>query len=191
MKNQIIALFDMDGTLCDFEKSFTESMRLIQSPDEKPFIATHLKKYSDYIQNRKNLILSSVEWWENIPQLKLGFDIWNFVGLLKMRRVILTQGPKRNANAWSGKKKWIDKNIGQDIEITITRNKGLVYGKILVDDWPEYIVDWLEWRPRGLVIMPASNDNKNFKHPQAIRYDGNNFSEVVNAIRNIKKTNED
>jgi hypothetical protein len=191
MKTQLIALFDMDGTLCDFEKSLTESMRKIQSPNEKPFVATHPKKYPDHIQNRKNLILSSVEWWANIPQLKLGFDIWNFVGLLKMRRMILTQGPKRNANAWTGKKMWIDKNIGCDTDITITRNKGLVYGKLLVDDWPEYIIDWLEWRPRGLVIMPANNNNKNFKHSQVIRYDGNNFNEVITAIREIKTSNQE
>jgi len=53
--------------------------------------------------------------------------------------MILTQGPKKNPASWSGKKKWIDKNLGQDVDITITRDKGLVYGKVLVDDYPGYI----------------------------------------------------
>jgi hypothetical protein len=48
--------------------------------------------------------------------------------------VILTQGPRRNANAWTGKKLWIDRNLGPDTDVTITRDKGLVYGKVLVDD---------------------------------------------------------
>jgi hypothetical protein len=97
--------------------------------------------------------------------------------------MVLTQGPRRNANAWTGKKLWIDKNLGQDVDITITRDKGLVYGKVLVDDFPEYIERWLEWRPRGLVIMPVNESNINFKHPQVIRYDGFNFIEVAAAMK--------
>jgi len=192
MKIELIALFDMDGTLCDFDTSLTESMRKLQSPNETPFKAIQTKKHHpEYVENRKQIILSSVRWWQNLPQLKLGFDIWNFVGLLKIRRMILTQGPRKNPNAWSGKKLWIDKNLGENTDITITRDKGLVYGKILVDDYPEYVLRWLEWRPRGLVIMPANENNKNFSHHQVIRYDGSNFKEVTTAIRKIKSLNED
>lgn len=101
--------------------------------------------------------------------------------------MVLTQGPRKNPNAWMGKKVWIDRNLGQDIDVTITRDKGLVYGRILVDDWPKYITRWLEWRPRGLVIMPANDNNKNFKHKQVIRYDGKNFQEMVEAMKAVKE----
>jgi hypothetical protein len=77
---------------------------------------------------------------------------------------------------------WIDKHLGQGVDITITRDKGLVYGKVLVDDWPEYINRWLEWRPRGLVIMPANEANKGYFHPQVIRYDGKNLGVVKEAM---------
>ena len=57
------------------------------------------------------------------------------------------------------KVRWVEKHLG-DIDCTITRDKGLVYGKILVDDYSGYIKDWLDFRPRGLVIMPANDYNK-------------------------------
>jgi hypothetical protein len=81
-----------------------------------------------------------------------------------------------------GKKMWIDKNLGTDVDITITRKKEAVYGKILVDDWPEYVLQWLEWRPRGLVIMPVQKHNISFNHPQAIHYDGSNIGLVKEHI---------
>ena len=86
----------------------------------------------------------------------------------------------------SGKKKWIDKNLGEDVDFTITRDKGLVYGKVLVDDYPQYIERWLKWRERGLVIMPANESNKYFNHQQVIRYDGTNLEEVSKAMERVK-----
>lgn len=59
-----------------------------------------------------------------------------------------------------------------DIPLTITRDKGLVYGRMLVDDWPEYVERWLKWRPRGMVVMPAQPWNADYKHPNVLRYDG-------------------
>jgi len=57
------------------------------------------------------------------------------------------------------------------VQVTLTEDKGLVYGKVLVDDWPPYIERWLTWRPRGLVIMPARRWNATFTHPQVLRYE--------------------
>lgn len=183
--NNNIALFDLDGTLCDYEKKLIESLEVLRSPEEQPCLEVPKDNAPKYLRERANLIRSSVEWWANLPKFDLGFDILYAAMSLNFRIMILTQGPKRNPNAWAGKKIWIDNNLGPDIDITITRDKGLVYGKILVDDWPEYILRWLEWRPRGLVIMPASQQNKNFTHNQVIRYDGENFNEIFGKMREV------
>lgn len=95
----------------------------------------------------------------------------------------MTQGPRRNPKSWMGKKMWVDINLGEDIDVTITRNKSLVYGKVLVDDYPEYIKGWLKWRPRGVVIMPANESNINFLHPQVTRYNGHNLPEITAIMR--------
>ena len=182
MTTQRVILFDMDGTLCDYENGLGLSMVHLQSPGEAPYAGVPRDDAPAYLKSRADIIRKDAEWWANLPQLKLGFDVWHVAKELDYRLMILTQGPKRNANAWAGKKQWIDKNLGQEIDITITRDKGLVYGKVLVDDWPEYIERWLEWRPRGLVIMPANNHNEKFIHPQVIRYDGSNLAQVREAM---------
>jgi 5'-nucleotidase len=180
--SELIALFDMDGTLVDYDSAIVRDMEALRSPKE-PRVSSHPQDSSPaYLRARVDLIRSSVEWWANLPKFKLGFDVWKVTQKLGYRHMILTAGPKRTPNAWTGKKLWIDTNIGQNVDITITRDKGLVYGRILVDDWPAYVKRWLEWRPRGLVIMPAHPHNKGFSHPQVIRYDGTNLQEVRKAL---------
>jgi len=182
-----IALFDMDGTLCDYEKGLIESLEKLRSPLEQPLKETLSFDLPDYLRARSDLIRSSSKWWAYLPQFNLGFIIWQNARAYGYRCMVLTQGPKDNPHAWAGKKMWIDKNLGENVDITITRDKGLVYGKILVDDWPPYITRWLEWRPRGLVIMPASKINGDFEHPQVIRYDGENMGEVKKRMIELKK----
>jgi hypothetical protein len=69
----------------------------------------------------------------------------------------------------------------------LTRDKGLVYGTVLVEDYPKYIKRWLKWRKRGLVIMPANEFNGSLRHPQVIRYDGGNLKDVREAMRKRKE----
>lgn len=178
-----VCLFDMDGTLCDYDLGLSLSMATLQSPVEPPYKGVPRDDAPEYLKNRADMIRLNMDWWAKLPQLKLGFDIWSIALTLNFRMMVLTQGPKRNPNAWAGKKMWIDTNLGQNVDITITRDKGLVYGKVLVDDYPEYIERWLEWRPRGLVIMPANDNNIGFKHDQVIRYDGSNLYEVKEAMK--------
>ncbi len=181
-----VALFDMDGTLCDYEKGLFDSLEKLRSPEEKVFFLPITDDCPEYIRERADLIRSSESWWANLPKFKLGFDILDVAEKLGFRIMILTQGPRKNPASWSGKKIWIDKNLGQDVDITITRDKGLVYGRILVDDFPKYIEKWLEHRPRGLVIMPANKENATFKHPQVIRYDGTNLKEVKDTMKKAR-----
>jgi len=175
-----ISLFDMDGTLCDHDKDLLSSLNHLRSPSEEEIVS--LRDIPEYVRKRADLIRSSGDWWENLPKFQLGWDILNVARKLNYRLMILTQGPSDKPDSWSGKKRWIDEHLGQDTDITITRDKGLVYGKILVDDYPKYAERWLDWRERGLVIMPANPDNKDFVHERVIRYDGSNIEEVERAM---------
>jgi 5'-nucleotidase len=181
-----IALFDMDGTLCDYDLGLFEALEKLRAPNEEIYKPSMSRDFPDYMQNRADLIRSSEGWWANLPKFKLGWDVLEIARKLEYEIMILTQGPRRNPASWSGKKKWIDSNLGPDVDITITRDKGLVYGRVLVDDYPEYIERWLQWRKRGLVIMPANESNSGFTHGQVIRYDGSNLDEVANAMERVK-----
>jgi len=176
MPEQPIALFDMDGTLCDYDLGLESSLAPLRCPHESRRRVRD--RESKWLKARMDLIRSSTDWWADLPRLDLGFDLWRMAGEVGYRRMILTQGPKKNPNAWAGKKHWLDRNVGADVEVTITRDKGLVYGRILVDDFPEYALRWLKWRPRSLVVMPLNDQNRKFKHPQVVHYDGKNYHRV-------------
>lgn len=63
-------------------------------------------------------------------------------------------------------------------------DKGLFYGTVLVDDYPEYMKRWLAWRPRGLGIVPTHPHNADFSHPNVVIYDGSDlaFQRVRKAL---------
>jgi hypothetical protein len=187
-RSEPVALFDLDFTLCDYEGALNRDMKALQSPMEPPYAGVPHDNAPAYLRNRATLIKSAESWWATLEPLELGFDIWRTARDIGYRRVILTQAPRRSPAAWSGKKKWIDAYLGPDTDVIITRDKSLVYGKVLVDDWPEYITQWLKWRPRGLVIMPAQKHNKDFKHPQAIRYTGRNLKKVSKMLADLYNT---
>jgi len=182
-ENEQIALFDMDGTLCDYDGAMVRDLKKMLSPDEE------LKVWVDnepaYLTERKKFIKNFPGWWRNLPRFQLGFDILKVTNELGFKPNILTKGPRHTPNAWTEKKLWCDEDEYlrhiPDLQVTITEDKGLVYGKILVDDFPAYIERWLEWRTRGLVIMPAHDYNKDFTHPNVIRYTGRNDIPTVNA----------
>ena len=130
------------------------------------------------------MITSQVGWWLKLKKFKLGFDVLVELKKVGFKIVVLTKGPSRKFSAWSEKVEWCHKNMKEYINgVTITNDKGLVYGWVLVDDFPEYIQAWLKHRPRGLVIMPAHEHNKDFKHPNVVRYDGTNIEEVRERLQ--------
>ena len=177
-----IALFDMDGTLFDHRGPLIRDLEYLRSPGEPEWTSDVIDDSPEYIKRRASLIRQSSEWWENLPKLQLGWDVLEIAKELEYRIMILTQGPRSNPSSWAGKKRCIDKNLGSDIDMTITRDKGLVYGTLLVDDFPPYAKRWLKWRKNGLVIMPASDENSGFSHSQVIRYDGSNLERVKEAM---------
>jgi 5'-nucleotidase len=184
MESKDIVLFDMDGTLCDHDDQLLKDLERLRSPHEIKMIKLK-HPLPDYLMARANLIRQQGSWWENLPKFKLGWDILKEVNKIGFKVMILTQGPKEKPAGWSGKIRWLMKHLPK-VDMTMTRDKGLVYGKVLVDDYPQYIERWLRHRPRGLVIMPASDGNKNFRHPQVIRYDGKNLRRVRDALKKVK-----
>jgi len=183
-----VILFDLDGTLCDFDGELRKYMDSISSPGE--VIPEDLWDESrDWLYQRRRLITSQPGWWRGLPRFNLGFDVLNYVlnrdEFDEVDIHVLTKGPQSKPFAWKEKVEWCKKNLPDRVKITVSEDKGLVYERVLVDDWPGYITRWLENRPRGLVIMPAHDHNKTFVHPQVIRYDGSDEAKekVFAAVR--------
>lgn len=188
-KARAIALIDLDGTLADFDGAMLSCMRKISHPSEGDVESKLVNQSTEpeYIRERRRLIKNMPGFWRELPRLERGFEILHAVEKLDYDPIVLTNGPKKHQAAWQEKKDWCDLNVPH-LPVIVGRDKGLVYGKVLVDDWPEYIVRWLEWRPRGLVIMPAQPWNERFAHANVFRYDGKNYDEMVARLAVQRKT---
>ncbi len=185
-----IALVDMDGTLADYDGYLIEQLRALQAPEERAREAYGDVNGTDYydaphIRARVKLIRTREGFWLDLPPLRNGFLIVECLVEAGFDIHVLTKGPRTSPNAWTEKVMWCEKAfgcLGIDHKITITEDKGLVYGKVLVDDYPAYIKDWLAYRPRGQVIMPAHSWNASFTHPQVFRFSGEEQREELRGL---------
>jgi 5'-nucleotidase len=191
LKKELIGLVDMDGTLCDYKRAIEDGITALASPGED--LEDMLKRVHDddapkWLKKRERIIRQQPGWWIDLEPCKLGFDVYNLLRELGFETHVLTKGPFQTVSAWSEKLQWCRKHLHQDTKVTITMDKGLVYGSVLVDDWPPYVHRWLQWRKNGLVIMPAQEWNNDISHRQIVRYDGTNLEEVRERL--LKRRDE-
>lgn len=181
---ELVALVDMDGTLCDYEGAMLRDLERLRSPHEPPvsIAGTHAEPW---LRERMELVRRQHGWWARLERLRLGFDVLEELRARDFEIHILTKGPATATSAWAEKLQWCQQHV-PDARVTVTMDKGLVYGKVLVDDYPEYVLRWLTWRPRGLVIMPAQPWNEGFSHPNVLRYDGSNLDAVRTQLDTVK-----
>lgn len=178
-KAGLVALVDMDGTLCDYYGQLTRDLEALRSPADPPPDAD-----APWQRAREAAIRRQPGWWRGLPRLPLGFDVLTELQALRFEVHVLTKGPVSAPSAWTEKLEWCQQHL-PGVPVTITMDKGLVYGKVLVDDYPPYVLRWLTWRPRGLVVMPAQPWNADFTHPSVLRYDGSDLEAVRVALRRV------
>jgi 5'(3')-deoxyribonucleotidase len=149
-----IALVDMDGTLCEFRGQLDSDVaRVLNGRGED------VKVPACVVQEIEWLIRGQAGWYRNLKPLQLGFDIVRMLEEIGFRIMIMTKSSKESINAWSEKREWIKQHL-PDVKMSVTEDKSLFYGKVLVDDYPGHFLPWMEHRPRGVVVMPAQPWNK-------------------------------
>jgi len=167
--NEPIALVDMDGVVADFDGAMRRGLKRLQSDEEGEMIALGPGEDDPpWLKARKRLIKAQPGWWRNLKPLPLGINLYRIMVNLGYRTVVLTKGPDTSTNAWTEKVEWCQEHLPKS-PVCIVGDKGLVYGRVLMDDYVPYIEQWLEWRPRGQVLMPAQPWNEDFEHPQVTR----------------------
>ena len=103
-KIEDIALFDMDGTLCDYDVAMFKEFEKIRGPEEQQYRPLEDGTAPEHIKRRMELISSREEFWVDMPRLKLGWDILEIAKELGFRNMILTQAPRKEHLALSEKK---------------------------------------------------------------------------------------
>lgn len=170
-----IALIDMDGTVADYESAIEVSYDRLRNPENEACYKDASRCYGrdtwpDHLWNRMDAIKRRPGFWRNLEPLEIGFEIIDVLATMGFSFHIATQGPSTKSAAWAEKLDWAREHM-PFADVNVTENKSLLYGKVLVDDWPPFGLDWLKHRPRGIVIMPAAHYNKDIEHPQIFRYE--------------------
>ena len=169
MPSEPIALIDLDGTLADFNSAMRSQMAELATPQELLQYPNLENEDFPWVKARRRLIKKQPGFWEGLAPIPEGFAVLQKLREHDFTLNILTKGPFSNPTAWGEKVAWSQNHV-PDAQVTVTQDKGLSYGRILFDDWPEYILRWLEWRPRGQVIMLDHPYNQKFQHPNVFRY---------------------
>lgn len=161
-----VALIDMDGTLALYDFALFKALEELRSPND-PEVSLH-GHHPPWLRNRIKLIRQQPGFWRNLEKDELGFMTLDLLKELEYSLMVLTKGPVTTTSAWTEKREWCHEHL-PGVPVTVTENKGLVYGKVLFDDYPPYIQAWLKWRPRGKVIMTHHAWNQDFEHERVFR----------------------
>jgi 5'-nucleotidase len=182
--HELVALIDMDGTVADFDGAMRQDLALLSSPDEVIPEPGPADDPDPWIEQRKRLIKTQPGWWRDLPIHQPGMDLVELLKEMGFDLMVLTKGPWKSTQAWTEKVEWCRKHL-PDVPVTITEDKGLMYGKVLVDDWPAYGIRWLQWRPRGLLIVPAWPWNTLDKYPKELHYNIIRYTGRPNQLRAV------
>lgn len=188
MEPQRVGLFDLDGSLADYHNRMMHHMKELQAPEEPPLpedLWAAEEKYP-HLTKRMWYIKSLPGFWRTLPRIEAGFDVYNLSEKIGFTNYILTKGPsnKDHAAAYAEKFLWCHDNI-KNPRMNLSCDKGKQFGRFLYDDFEPYIRAWLEWRPRGIVIMPDTPFNRKFEHPNVVRYDGKNIAQVADVLQRV------
>ncbi len=179
-----VFLFDLDGSLADYEGAVLAGLERLRGPSE-PALAEFTRAFwaHAYLRNRIDVLTSQPGWWVGLQPLETGMAVYRLAKEMGFDCQVLTKGPRSQPRAWAEKVEWCQRHLGPDVDVHVVSDKGLVYGVALYDDYPGYVEAWLRHRPRGLVVMPVSTSNRDFRHPNVIPYDGTNLDRVGKAMR--------
>lgn len=178
-----VCMFDMDDTLYDYVGQLRRDLELLRSPQEEPLPENFWIDAAPWLKRRMDLIRNWPGWWRNLPRFQLGWDVYAVAVEIGYEVEILTKGPWSSLSAWSEKAERVRADFGREVALTIVGGtKRRTYARVLVDDYPPYVLDWLAHRPRGLAVVPAHDYNADIEHPNVIRYDGTNLDAVTDAM---------
>jgi hypothetical protein len=182
---KLVALFDMDDTLCDTAGQRERDLRKFVK-EESEVVADYLsQRCPPHVKELLRMIIAQPGWWENLPRLEDGFHLYNLAQTEGLETQILSKGPTTYPLAWTEKFKWCQKHVPES-KITITLDKSQYRGDILVDDWPNYVTAWLETNPNGWAILPTRKHNQDYSNPRAIHYTGQNIEQVRTLMQTLK-----
>jgi len=147
---------DMDGVLTDWEQAFL-NLGVTKLTGEK-FEEKNGKAALWAVITKHG----KLDFWENMPWTEDGKKLWNYIK--KHKPTILTT-PARNKYSRDGKKLWIARELGKDVEYIFEKDKFKHANPqaILIDDFDTKINDWVNHDGVGILHVTADDTIKQLK----------------------------
>ncbi|MFC3206820.1 5' nucleotidase, NT5C type [Aquamicrobium soli] len=135
---------DMDGVLADFDTGYEQRFGIRPS------------KADDNVD--WGLVRRTAGFYRDLPPMPDFDHLWT--GLSRYNPIILTGVPRSVEEAAANKRAWVDRNIGKDQPMIAcaSKDKSLhirAAGDILIDDWPKYMLLWMERGGRWITHTSA------------------------------------
>lgn len=182
--DEAIALVDLGDTLCDCSGPLHERLAALRGPGEDAATETR-EPPPAHVDARRRQIMGSPGFWLGLPPRASGFGLLEILHAEGFGVRVLSKGPRDAPQAWADKLAWCRRHL-PEAPVIITDDKSLVFGHVLVDDWPPYVAQWQKRWPHGLAIVPAQPWNADMREgPRCIRYDGN-AAAVRRALRALR-----
>ncbi len=109
MDHDRIALFDMDGSLADYDLAMRRDLRSMRAPCEPPIADDdnlHNMEDEPHLDTRMRFIKSHSGWWRDLPRMEEGFQIVRLAREIGFSINILTKAPSSHSSAWTEKYEW-------------------------------------------------------------------------------------
>ena len=179
-----IAYFDLDGSLADFYGTMSRSLQLLASPEETiSYEELHKLEKLPHIHERMTVIKAQPGWWLNLDRIEPGFEVLKRARNFGYEVHILSRGPDNCSSGWKEKVEWCKNQPElENVPIHVVSDKSIAIGELLYDDHPKYALNWLEFNPNGLIIMPETNYNVDFKHPNIVKHNESSIEDVTDAL---------
>tara|TARA_B100001109_G_scaffold217061_1_gene186697 strand:- start:7535 stop:8023 length:489 start_codon:yes stop_codon:yes gene_type:complete len=143
---------DMDGVLADFKRGAEKATGV---PINKWMSLTKADKW--------NPIKNDKRFWEDLPWMRDGKQLWNFIS--KYKPALLSAYTDRDPNCKPGKMKWAAKNLGlgtNRVNLVMRSQKqnyaqtGYRSPAVLIDDYPANVQQFRARGGIGIVHTTAS-----------------------------------
>lgn len=183
--DEAIALVDLGDTLCDCSGPLHARLAALRGPAEDAGAETR-EPLPAHLDARRRQIMGSPGFWQSLPPRAAGFGLLEILRAERFTVRVLSKGPRDAPQAWADKVAWCRRHL-PDTPVIITDDKSLVFGHVLVDDWPPYVEQWQQRWPHGLAIVPAQPWNARLGESlRCIRYDGDAVS-LRRALRALRQ----
>jgi 5'-nucleotidase len=90
-----IALFDLDGTLADFDEAMQQRLAELRSPGEDPRSDDVSSEEVHHVKARYRLVKSQPGFWRDLATIPLGFQILEEARAQRFLCQILSKSPRR------------------------------------------------------------------------------------------------